>query len=273
MDDGAHNSEVKSAPSPAPVPAKRRWFQFSLATLILAVIGVGALGGGACFLAVERKAWANAERTHAGMLSDLNQIEKTMYMCSDYNAGKLPACLDDLETPVRLLNGQYQFYINYRCAELDVGFYTVSGLTQSDAGAVWLYENLPDEASALGRFVLRVGSGPELLSESEFQEALAKTLAIQGTRTVANSRTASQFANTDAAYYEDHMVCRNWDHLATFRYGIWRDELRLKHWPFVWAQSTPFLIIAFVAFSVMGYRRWRENKAARPGQLAQSSTG
>ncbi|MCY3021699.1 MAG: hypothetical protein NTW87_22025 [Planctomycetota bacterium] len=42
MDDGAHNSEAKPAASPAPVAAKRRWFRFSLRTLVLFVLLVGS---------------------------------------------------------------------------------------------------------------------------------------------------------------------------------------------------------------------------------------
>ncbi|MGD0089488.1 MAG: hypothetical protein ABSE73_06165 [Planctomycetota bacterium] len=261
---------------------KRRPFQYSLASLVLAAIGVGAAGGWIFFMVLEYGQYVRAKEGTDTARSNLVMTSSIVYVyVNNVNRdGKYPGCLDDLQYPAPFLNGFFPAFTNCRCAESDVGFYTVSGLTMRDAGAMWLYDELPEKARGLGRLVLRIKPDgycePELLSEAEFQRALAKTLAIPGTRVVANNRRECQLAQEVkhwVTYHEDRIQFGVEDttqrhnthyYYDVWPYGIWRDQLRLIHWPFLWAKSTPFLIIAFVAFSILGYRWRRARKKGEP---------
>jgi hypothetical protein len=234
--------------------AKRR-FQFSLAGLILFVVGIGAAILGVAFFAGEATQYAQCIRAFSAQQNELTRLNKMVdWHVGNDGEGRYPGCLDD----IYLLKGQDCFYTNLRCAERDVGFYTVRGLTTKDVGAIWLYDELPEEARELGRLVIKVGHfDAVLLSEADFQAALATTLAKPGTQVVANNRRQSK--NVKVNVTEEYAIFAQGASPCLF--WIWRDKLRLKRWPFVWSQSTPFLIIAVAAFSTMGYRWWRQRKS------------
>ena len=67
----------------------------------------------------------------------------------------LPENLDKM-AETRILNGSSRFYTNPRFAEQGVGFCTISGLSFKDLSSIWLFENVPSEASGLDRYVLTI---------------------------------------------------------------------------------------------------------------------
>jgi len=186
--------------------AARGKFRFSLMSLILAT---WAMGAGLGVMIIQAREWARRSSLAYITRDVLDQITSTLVIysnhpptkeVSDPPEWKFPAALAEFTGPGYTgTDAPAELYTAPRFAEYDVGFCTIAGLSTKDVGKIWLYENVPPEATGLERFVLRIGTVAQdplnghlvetvLMPDADFRRALAETLALPGTKVVENDR-------------------------------------------------------------------------------------
>jgi len=247
--------------------------QYSLQSLVIAVLAIGALmGAGVTF-------WPQYERRtdYCGRTKYiLDSLSMKSYICGleSTRGGRYPQSMDELKDE-NLLEASPFYYTNPRMAELDVGFFVVGGLTMRDVGAIWVYENLPEKAGNEGRYVLRIGADGYCeravwLSATDFAGALKKTMDIPGIKVVPVDRVASRQWPLGAVHSDRVLVDVLDDprgrkhHIESIIFGAWRKDYTVS-----WCLLA-ISVSLFAFLLVRAYRHLRAESRRRAAAMGVS---